>query len=505
MMKNSLATGFLIFSFLFSFHAHAQHSDDAELKFRLETAGAVLLKNHGGILPLDTGGTHSIAVIGAGIHFPVVRSRDGVPDLIQYVSPFKGISTRAGRDMRVLSATALNMRSDVQPLDTSMVYIGQGICGFSAKYYNNLQASGSPARFATDKYIDFNWGEEIPYPELDSNAFSVKWDATLIPTHGPVKVKLIHTDGVRMYLDGKLLIDAWETGPLRADSAWINIVKGRSYNLQIDYFTDGNAQIRFGFEYLSSYLLSEALEKARLADYAIVFVDQPLVNRGVGDRNLCIPDQSRLVRQVYEANPNTIVVLQTPSRVDIESWAFDIPAIIHAGPPGMNSGAEIADIIFGNTYPSARISYRWAMNENQNFATRFPKGFGMSYTTIGIGKLMMRRERDNSGWLATAEIRNVGNRSGTEWLQIYLKYPGENTMRQEIKAFKAVNLLPGQKKTVGIHIPYKAFEQPGGTRRETVIMPGKYEVLLGTSAEDIKLRKTIELKENHINQYYGNE
>lgn len=504
-MKNSLASGFLIISFLFSFLAHAQSSMDADLKFRHETAGIVLLKNHGGILPLDTGSSHTIAVIGAGIHFPVIGSRTGVPDLIHYVSPYKGIRDLAGHHMRILSATALNMKKDVQPLDTSMVYIGQGICGFSAKYYNNLNASGSPARFATDKYIDFNWGAEIPFPELDSNAFSVKWDATLIPSHGPVKVKLIHTDGVRMYLDGKLLIDAWESGPLRTDSAWINIVKGKSYNLQIDYFTDGNAQIRFGFEYLSSYLLSDALEKARLADYAVVFVEQPGVKGKVRGLHAGIPDQSRLVRKVYEANPNTIVVLQTHSPVDIESWAFDIPAIIHAGPPCMNSGAEIADILFGNAYPTARISYRWAMNENQNYATRFPKGYGMNYTTIGVGKLMMRRERDNSGWLATAEIRNVGNRSGTEWLQIYLKYPGEISARQEIKAFKAVSLLPGQKKTIGIHIPYEAFVQFDEAEKKDRILPGKYEVLLGKSAEDIKLRKTIELKEKHINQYLGNE
>ena len=87
------------------------------------------------------------------------------------------------------------MHNDVAPLDSSHVYIGQGVHGFSAKYYNNLKSSGTPIKFSTDKFIDFNWGYSSPDPEL-LNKFSVQWDATLIPTHGgPVKIKLIHNDG----------------------------------------------------------------------------------------------------------------------------------------------------------------------------------------------------------------------------------------------------------------------------------------------------------------------
>ena len=218
-----------------------------------------------------------------------------------------------------------------------------------------------------------------------------------------------------------------------------------------------------------------------------------------------IPVQSELLRAVYEANPNTIAVMQTRAAVDIESWAFDVPAMIMAWDHESGNAKEIAEVLFGQINPDGKLPFRWCMNENQNYDTRFPKGFGMTYTTFGIGKLMMKPERDNSGWLATVEIRNVGARAGTETLQVFVRYLEEDF--PELKGLKAdldVTLFPGQKRTVGIHIPYKAFEQTDDDGN-TTIYPGKYEIMVGTSEEDIKLRKKIELKKPHIDQYYDNE
>lgn len=453
------------------------------IQIRAQEGEIILLKNHGGKLPLDNKSITSLALIG-GHH--------------------QEVAEHMGDSIFVYSSRGLPLPRDVKPLDTSMVYIGQGVNGFSAKYYNNLRADGTPAKFATDKCIDFMWNDDIPHPELDSTTFSVKWDATLIPSHGSVKVKLIHNDGCRLYLDGQIIIDAWESGPVRIDSGWIKIEKGQSYNLQIDYFSDGGpALIKFGFEYIKDFLLRDAVEKAKRADVAVVFVEQPWVfdtNGNIGP-GYDIPVQSELVRTIFEANPNTIVVLQTQAAVDIEAWAFDIPAIIMAWEYEPGSGEEIADALLGQLNPYGKLPFRWTMNENQNYDTRFARGFGMTYTTIGIGKLMMKRERDKSGWLATVETRNVGARAGIETLQLFVRFLQEDLPELKgLKATKEVTLFPGQKKIVGMNIPYGAFEVTDeGT---PVIFPGKYEIMVGTSEEDIKLRKTIELKKLHIDQYY---
>jgi beta-glucosidase len=139
------------------------------------------------------------------------------------------------------------------------------------------------------------------------------------------------------------------------------------------------------------------------------------------------------------------------------------------------------------------------MNENQNFATRFPFGYGLTYTTFGIGKLLTMRKRDGTGWTATVEIRNVGDRAGTETLQVYIQHPEKPMEKRSLKAFKQVFLLPEQKKTVAIHIPYSAFEYLDADTQKWVIDPGMYNIMIGTSAEDIKLQKIIEIKNEHIN------
>ncbi|MEN8225991.1 MAG: glycoside hydrolase family 3 C-terminal domain-containing protein, partial [Bacteroidota bacterium] len=243
-------------------------------------------------------------------------------------------------------------------------------------------------------------------------------------------------------------------------------------------------------------MFKEAVAKARWADVAIVFVGQANSFNGDGDvlRNRDIQNQSRLIRAVYEANPNTIVVLQTASAVDIEDWAFDIPAIIQAWTPKQESGAAIADVLFGNIDPSGKLPFRWTMNENQNFMTRFPFGHGLSYTTIGIGKLMMRRNQDGSGWTATVETKNMGSRTGTEFLHVYVNHHERKTSMTErqLKAFRRVKLQAGQKKIVSIQLPYEAFSSLSKEMNTWNIDPGLYDILVGTSAEDIKLRKTIE-------------
>ncbi|MCK4570282.1 MAG: glycoside hydrolase family 3 C-terminal domain-containing protein, partial [Bacteroidales bacterium] len=166
-------------------------TDDPVFEFRSAVGELVLLKNHSGLLPLDIDQVNSIALIGPTLFSPRIKGiGSSQMDPHSSISPYEGITNLLGDSVFLYTAQGVNMRNDITPLDTSIVFIGQGVNGFSAKYYNNLKASGTPAKFATDKQIDFNWGTNTPYPEIDSTAFSVKWDATLIPQHGPVKVKL---------------------------------------------------------------------------------------------------------------------------------------------------------------------------------------------------------------------------------------------------------------------------------------------------------------------------
>lgn len=284
------------------------------------------------------------------------------------------------------------------------------------------------------------------------------------------------------YSDGSATISPDDPGSITTPLHGISRLAGDSINI-----------------YASTSMGQKAIDAAAMADVTIVFVSQPEVKTYL-EAYCDISPQSQMIRAIYETNPSTIVVLQTDSAVNIEDWAFDIPAIMQAWMPKAESGGEIASVLFGVEEPEGKMPFTWTMNENQNYEPRFPFGYGLTYTTIGIGKLMMRRERDASGWTATVETNNLGSRTGSEVLQLYINSIVNNLPEAEleIKAYNTVTLLPGQHKTVAIKVPYKRFEQYDHQSNTWVLEPGLYEILVGTSLGEIKLRKTIELKESHI-------
>lgn len=471
-------------------------------EFKNMSGDIVLLKNHGKLLPLDARNITSVALIGPEIHAPGLAARPNyAPDRHSFISPYKGIAEYLGDSIDIYTAYGVNMFNDVVRLDSSYVYVGQGVHGFTVNYYNNAEADRNPIKSDVDKHIDHYW-EQLPVFGHDT-VYSMSWDATLIPEHGPVKAKLIHSGGCRLYLDGELLIDNWKAGPVRIDSAWLNIKKGQSYNLKIEFFSKhGPAVIKFGFDFLESNMIYTAVEKAKRADVAIVIAGQAAVFQKDGHLSPAyhIPAQSKLIRAVLEANPNTIVVLQTDTAVDIEAWAFDVPAIIQAWMPRQQSGREIAGVLFGKENPAGKLPFRWTMNENQNFATRFAFGHGLSYTTFGIGKLLIWPLRDSCGWYATVEIRNMDKRTGTETLQLYARQkerlPGGQV--SDLKAFKKISLLPGQKKVVVIPLPCEAFMYFDEEKKQWSFGSGMFDILVGISEEDIKLRKPLEVKPEHL-------
>ncbi|MDT8393297.1 MAG: glycoside hydrolase family 3 C-terminal domain-containing protein [Bacteroidales bacterium] len=472
-------------------------------EFKSMSGDIVLLKNHGKLLPLDNRPITSIALIGPEIHSPGLAAKaKQAPDSHSFISPYKGIAEYLGDSIDIYTAYGVNMVNDVVRLDSSYVYVGQGVHGYAVKYYDHAEAEGIPIKSDVDKYIDHYW-EQLPFFGADT-VFSMSWSATLIPEHGPVKAKLIHSGACRLYLDGKLMIDNWKAGPVRIDSAWLNIKKGQSYNLKIEFFSkQGPAVIKFGFDYLESNMIYTAVEKAKRADVAIVIAGQAAVFQNDGNLSPAyqMPAQSKLIRAVLGANPNTIVVLQTEAAVDIETWAFDVPAIIQAWMPRQQSGREIANVLFGKENPAGKLPFRWTMNENQNFATRFAFGHGLSYTTFGIGKLLIWPLRDSCGWVATVEIRNMDKRTGTETLQLYARQK-EHLYADpvsELKAFKKISLWPEQKKVVVIPLPCEAFMYFDEETGQWTFGSGIYEILVGVSEEDMKLRKILEVKPEYIN------
>lgn len=238
-----------------------------------------------------------------------------------------------------------------------------------------------------------------------------------------------------------------------------------------------------------------------------------------------LPDD--IVAAIAAAQPRTVVVLKNGDPVTLP-WADAVSAILEVWYPGQEDGNIVADLLFGyatpggkspvtfpmldsdvpaNTatqYPGVnvagvptayysegmRIGYRWY--DDQGITPRYPFGFGLSYTTFSVSavKAAPAKSDGTKPIKATALVRNTGNRTGAEVLQVYLGMP---TAVQEppkrLVGFQKVWLNPGEDTTVEVTIDPKATNHPlsywDATAHDWAIAPGTYTLYVGTSSRDI--------------------
>ncbi len=284
---------------------------------------------------------------------------------------------------------------------------------------------------------------------------------------------------------------------------------------------------------------ASAAALAKSSDVAIVFVNQPMYESHDA-RTLSLPDnQDALVSAVAAANPHTVVVLETGGPVTMP-WADQVAGILAAWFPGIGGGQAIANLLFGDVNPSAKlpvtfaksdsqlafpevpgidlkpveiqvptvmrgqrimhnekrlppfdvdyniqgakVGYKWF--ESKQIQPLFPFGFGLSYTTYEYSGLNV----DSQGHQVSFEVKNTGNSAGTEIAEVYASLPasaGESYKR--LVAFDRVALAPGESKTVTLKIDPKYIsvfdEQKGGWQQ----LSGDYKVLVGPSSIETPL------------------
>jgi cell division septation protein DedD len=126
---------------------------------------------------------------------------------------------------------------------TSMVYPE-----WQGEYWNNPHLGGGPALVRNDPKIDFNWGRGAPDSRLPADDFSARWSRTMTFDEGRYRFNAQVDDGLRLYLDGALLIDEWRDGRAREFNREVNLSAGR-HNLRVDYYEHGgDSQVRVWWE-----------------------------------------------------------------------------------------------------------------------------------------------------------------------------------------------------------------------------------------------------------------
>jgi beta-glucosidase len=279
-----------------------------------------------------------------------------------------------------------------------------------------------------------------------------------------------------------------------------------------------------------SKALQEAADAASKADAAVVVVGRYFKNEGESFdvKTMDLPaGQDELIAAVEKANPQTIVVLNTGNPVIMAKWIESTPALVDMWYGGQEGGNALASILFGDASPSGKlpvsmpkkfedspaaknylgqdlvvhyaegiyVGYRYY--DTKNVEPQFPFGFGLSYTTFEYSTLKV-----NPGSVSgdqpvevSLQVRNTGKRAGAEVVQLYV-HDGHSKIDRpvrELKGFSRVELKAGETKTVQMKLDRSAFSYWSPETKTWVAEPGRFEIQVGASSRDIRLRAPVEL------------
>lgn len=503
--------------------------------------GIVLLKNSGGILPIDIGKVKSIAVIGpnaAVCRFGGGGSSEMSP--FYSVSPLDGLKKRTEGKVAINYALGCKFDGEMTPIDPKYVYTmyeGKKQNGFLGEYFSNRDLNGTPAMKRVDKQISFVWGGNGPDSNFPSDGFSVRWTGKLVPPKtAEYEISLMSDDGSRLYLDGKKVIDNWRDHGEETKTATVMLEAGKEYDLRAEFYENGGmASVKIGWD-TQEETTNAAVEAAKKSDIAIIFGGLSKRYEGEGwDRSsLVLPaGQDALISKVSDANKNTIVVLNTGAPVLIDKWIDNVQALVEAWYPGQEGGNSIADVLFGDYNPSGKLPMTFPVRwedcsayptypgkngktfysdgiyvgyrhfDKENTKVMFPFGYGLSYTTFEYSNISVTPasvQGSNIDVEVSFDLKNTGVRAGAEVAQLYISDTEASVDRpaRELKGFKRVYLEPGETKRVAFKLDKRSLSFYDVKNKQWTAEPGEFEVIIGSSSRDAKLKGILVLQEGKL-------
>ncbi|MFD0003417.1 beta-glucosidase [Streptomyces sp. NPDC127178] len=264
-------------------------------------------------------------------------------------------------------------------------------------------------------------------------------------------------------------------------------------------------------------LIAEAVEAARNADTAVVVVatTDRVESEGFDRTDLTLPGhQDDLVRAVAAANPNTVVVVNSGSPVELP-WREDVAAVLLGWFPGQEAGAALADVLTGAHEPGGRLPTTWGSLtdapvtqvvpsagelpydegvfigyrawEKEGRVPSYPFGHGLGYTEWTYESVKVE------GTTVTVRLRNSGERTGREVVQVYLApaEPGTDRPARGLAGFAGVATGPGETAEAVIELPRRAFEMWDERTNSWTFVKGSYEIQVGRSIADRRVTATI--------------
>ena len=273
--------------------------------------------------------------------------------------------------------------------------------------------------------------------------------------------------------------------------------------------------------------VNSAAELASKADVAIIFVGTSS-SEGYDRVSLNVDGNGdELVKAIAARQENTIVVVSTPGAV-LTPWRDQVKAILTNFMPGQEVGAAIADVLFGDVNPSAKLTitfpqgpndeefipeeypgtgnppvaeyyeglfvgYRWY--DQHNFAPAFPFGHGLSYTAFNYSniKASLTGSSQISNFAKVSfTLNNSGERSGAEVVQLYIGFPSYvNEPPRQLRGFKKIFLDAGKTQDIQFDLRERDLSIWDEAIHDWILVKGDFEIYVGASSRDLRLQSIL--------------
>ncbi|MFI8446550.1 beta-glucosidase [Streptomyces erythrochromogenes] len=514
--------------------------DGQALARELAARGSVLVRNEGGALPLDASAGHTVALLGAAARDARVLgggSATVFPERI--VSPLDGLAA-ALPEGALTYAVGADPSEEPTPADKGFELVA--VC---------RDASGAVLGEGGLPTGQVQWiGDDLPAGATYETMASIEVRGTFVPresgehafgTRGLGAFSLAvggrHLwSGVQEMGDEADPFEAFFGAPSVRGS--VTLSEGEPVEVSLTYQVPDTSglpmrAIMFSLLHLGprrdpDELIAEAVEAARAADTAVVVVatTERVESEGFDRTDLALPGrQDDLVRAVAAVNPNTVVVVNAGSPVELP-WREDVAAVLLTWFPGQEGGAALADVLLGEAEPGGRLPTTWPARfadapvtevvptdgrleygeglfigyrayEKHGVVPAYPFGHGLGYTDWAYESLEATADA------VRVRVTNTGTRPGREVVQIYLApvdtaSDGARSTAVErpaswLAGFASVAAGPGESVETEIPLPARAFEiwdeEARGWRR----IGGSYEVRASRAHGDTRLTATLDI------------
>jgi beta-glucosidase len=240
-----------------------------------------------------------------------------------------------------------------------------------------------------------------------------------------------------------------------------------------------------------------------------------------GDRTkIELPEiQLNALKSIKKTGTPLIFILLAGSAISLNGLDQELDAFLAAWYPGQRGGDAVADVLFGKYNPAGRLPVTFYSSTNEladfedynmragkGFTYRYykgealyPFGHGISYTTFKYSDMIIDKTMivDTDDILVSVKVKNSGDIDGEEVVQLYVKDVESTTWMpiKQLREFRRISLKKGEEKTVEFKLsPIKDMRYYDALKQNYAVEPGEFEIQIGSSSRDIRLKKIIEVK-----------